>query len=961
MAFVPRGPLQPDGTHVALELERPFHRDEIYNLLFSANKAVRAHSCLDTTDCHMCTLFNAQLEACTGLDDSFIPPPLHKPHITVGSAAGPDGLRPELLRWSLGTGASSLPDRLRLCDILATAYSSSITTGIAPQLSTENMTVPLFKQPKVGHAADEADPLSYRFITIGNVLHKIFELAITARIHHWASKHMMNGPEQVGFVSGHSTEDHVFTLLESIKYEWRHNRPVHALFIDLRRAFDAVNHEALFAVLTHMGFPPKLMALIKDWFSRRTTSVRVNGTDSDPVAMAAGVGQGSVLSPLLFILFLESLNRTLLADPRLDGVSIAIPGHDTLRILDLFYADDIVILAPSAAQLSIALSVVADWCTAWQMEIGTGRSKTEAVAFVPPALRVADAPLPAALVHGSVTVHYSTSYKYLGLLITDNLDLSAHETNILSTMRSNFSRYVAGIDAVREGPGILTRQMFLTYVASSSSYLLGVLDASSDFIASADAITLKAALLILPGANHQTPHSALWSLSGLLPLYATILGQRARLHLQFTDPNRATSIAAQLHDLLVAENAPLSWSSTSAALFADSQMGFPLPDATLPRNEITRRYGQHAASLRWSSESAHTYGILGLRKPLPALSRSVDTIPHGGPVVTALAASANGYHLDVLGPRSRHLPGTILPGVGALLSQGSDSSLPRQYRVALLFLLEGRRGFFSDYAPASLRDSLPPVDLTAAPRLPPKCGLCRLPGHNRSSCPNPATNLRCNTCKLPGHDTLVCTNGPPLPNPHAAYDKAWGRLVNGSSRCPLCDIDEPLGPAHLLVRCTNAAIVSRRAVIIAELPVFVGNLVTRLSRARSWRPLITATPPSRPADPVNWPPSAAAASASAAAVASWSTGHGAYLLFHALTATPWSVSSLVDSPPALHDGVARTIAIEFDLSRVPVHRWRSLTNWWLRWAGSRAHALLLLWQSEVNALDALNAAPPAAP
>lgn len=744
------------------------------------------------------------------------------------------------------------------------------------------------------------------------------------------------------------------TLLNRYCYEWRHNRSVHALFIDLRRAFDAVNHEALFAVLTHMGFPPKLMALIRDWFSRRSTSVRVNGSDSDPVEMAAGVGQGSVLSPLLFILFLESLNRTLLADPRLDGVSIAIPGHNTLRILDLFYADDIVILAPSAAQLSIALSVVADWCTAWQMEIGTGRSKTEAVAFIPPALRVAGAPLPASLVHGPVTVNYSTSYKYLGLVITDDLDLSAHETNILSSMRSNFSRYVAGIDAVREGPGILTRQMFLTYVASSSSYLLGVLDASPDFIASADAITLKAALLILPGANHQTPHSALWSISGLLPLYATILGQRARLHLQFTGPSRASSIAAQLHELLVAENSPLSWTSTTAALFAATQLGYPLPDASLPLNEITRRYGQHAAALRWSTEAARQYALLGLRKPLPALSRSVDIIPHGGPAITSLAASANGYRVDALGSRSRHLPGTIIPGVGSLLSQGSDPFLPRQYRVALFFLLEGRRGFFSDYARASLHESLPPVDLTVPPRLPPKCGLCRLPGHNRSSCPNPTTNLRCQTCKLPGHDSPICSNGPPPPNPRAAYDEAWGRLVNGSSRCPLCDIDEPLGPAHLLVRCTNTAISIRRATIIYELPSFVGNLVTRLTRVRSWHHHNAATSSPPPADPVNWTPSAVAASASTAAVPSWSTGHGAYLLFHALTATPWSVSSLSDTPAALSAGVARTIADEFDLSRVPVHRWRSLTNWWLRWAGSRAHALLQLWQSEVNALDDRN-------
>jgi hypothetical protein len=156
------------------------------------------------------------------------------------------------------------------------------------------------------------------------------------------------------------------------------------------------------------------------------------------------------------------------------------------------------------------------------------------------------------------------------------------------------------------------------------------------------------------------------------------------------------------------------------------------------------------------------------------------------------------------------------------------------------------------------------------------------------------------------------------------------------------------------VRCTNTAISIRRAQIIYELPLFVGNLLTRLDRARSWHSVNPTGPLLPSADSNNWPPSAIAASDSVAAVPSWSSGHGAYLLFHALTATPWSVSSLSDSPLNATNGIARTIAIEFDNSRVPVHRWRSLTNWWLRWAGARAHALLLLWQSEVNELDERN-------
>lgn len=312
----------------------------------------------------------------------------------------------------------------------------------------------------------------------------------------------------------------------------------------------------------------------------------------------------------------------------------------------------------------------------------------------------------------------------------------------------------------------------------------------------------------------------------------------------------------------------------------------------------------------------------------------------------------NSFHVTAPAILSRPLPGSILPGIGSLLSQGSDPTLPRQFRVALLFALEGRRGFFSDYAPDSLEFCLPPIDTTPGQRLPPKCGLCRLPGHTRPRCPNPPSNAQCRTCRLAGHDAAICTNGPPPPNPSSNYYKAWGKLVNGSSTCPLCNINEPLGPAHLLVRCTNPAIVTRRNAIIAELPHFAGNLVSRLSHTQAWSPRSAGTSPPRPSIPANWPPAALAASRAVSSTTSWSSGHGAWLLFHALTATPWSVSSLADSPPSSWDGIARILACEFDNSRVPSHRWRGLTNWWLRWAGSRTHELFLLWQSEANALDA---------
>ena len=92
--------------------------------------------------------------------------------------------------------------------------------------------------------------------------------------------------------------------------------------------------------------------------------------------MAKGVPQGDPLSCLLFSLFIESLSRFLKSRPDLTGVS-AFGGQ--IRLLLLLYADDLVVLANSSAELQRALSYIREWSTAWRMPVSTGAGKTEAL------------------------------------------------------------------------------------------------------------------------------------------------------------------------------------------------------------------------------------------------------------------------------------------------------------------------------------------------------------------------------------------------------------------------------------------------------------------------------------------------------------------------------------------------------------------------------------------------------
>jgi len=916
--------------------------------------------------------------------------PIHKPHLSVGVAGGPDGLLPEYLRWTLTGRASSEEGRDALCSLLAIAFTKAIDTCTAPDVGTDNISTPIWKEPKPGQVADASNPEAYRFITVGSILYKIFELVLLARLSHWAIKANIIGSEneQVGFMPDLSAELHVFTLIESVKYEWRHNRSVYALFIDLKKAFDTVNHEALSAVLAHMGIPPKLVALLSNAASRRVTRIAVNGKLSDPIHMSSGVGQGSVLSPLLFILFIESLNRTFRADERLIGVTIGRPldkrprGVEAilpLNLRSLFYADDIAILANNPRELEIALDITAKWCEAWQMEIGVGRGKTEAVALLapPPKIRrttstvpppphitrsiarsrslpvktptvtplaTTPPPLLPPLVSGTITVKWSLSYRYLGFDVTPSLSTSEHERRCSEGLRLAYHRFVAGVESVRNGPSLMTGQIYKTYSLAAITYLAGIIDTSQAFLKTIDSFSLKAARLMLPGAGKKTLQSTLWAFSGLIPAHAIILSHRARLHLFLTAPSLKGTIAGRLYELLKVESATSSWATTTKNLFIKHN-GTPINVHPVPRNVSARHYAHTVAAKVWSeegSELAATH-ITPLDLSLPVAS----------PAAAVLKSLTDAFaNPRIANPRTAGKPGPygeLAPGSGGLLGTCTDPLLPRDYRSVLLMLTEGRRIFFSDFGPDSLQRSLPSsTPTTPTHPLPRLCSNCRLRGHTRGKCTLPTTNVKCKRCRLRGHLEQDCTNDIAPLNAKEVHNKAWARAVNGNSPCPLCDHPEPMGPAHLLIRCKHPRIVAYRSDIIRDIPFFLGNLVTRLDQARNWQPFQEHL---IPANQQSWKASAWTIFQAAQDMLSWNEGHGAWVLFRSLMALPWTSFSINETPPPDNLGLATQLAYEFDTTHLTGHRTRHVTNWWLRWAGKRSLGFCQLWKDEVDSAD----------
>ena len=229
--------------------------------------------------------------------------------------------------------------------------SSSSTTSSGDEASPADEF--LFAQ---GERPNPADPKSRRPIQCVGVIPKLFECILAARITHALLRRGFFGDSQGAFLPLHGAETHVWTLVEVLRMRRNLGLDSYLLFVDFRNAYNEVHLGGLTAILRHVGFPPDLVELLQEWGDSRTTSARVNGSDSLPFATNRGVPQGSALSPILFIIFMVGLANRLARTPGLRGVTVPSradnaagaqgPG-DVFRLLQLIYADDVAVTCDS--------------------------------------------------------------------------------------------------------------------------------------------------------------------------------------------------------------------------------------------------------------------------------------------------------------------------------------------------------------------------------------------------------------------------------------------------------------------------------------------------------------------------------------------------------------------------------------------------------------------------------------
>ena len=326
-------------------------------------------------------------------------------NLDVRKSTGTDDLGPRLLRMSSPIIAESLT---YICNL-------SIKTGSFPERWKEAKVKPLHK------GGPSNDPNNFRPISILPVLSKLFEKHVHDGLINFLESYKLLHDTQSGFRRNHSCETALIHMVEKWLKALDKGELVGVIFVDFRKAFDLVDHSILLKKLEIYKFSQVTLNWFKSYLSDRKQIVSFKNVDSDQETVKCGVPQGSILGPLLFLLFINDL-----------------PLH--LKVMTDLYADDSTLYEISRSKkeierkLQLAIKDLVKWCKQNGMIINTEKTKVMLVTTRQRRSRIDDN---LNLSLNDIQLLTVSNEKVLGVQVDNNLTWGEHIRKITKKMSTN--------------------------------------------------------------------------------------------------------------------------------------------------------------------------------------------------------------------------------------------------------------------------------------------------------------------------------------------------------------------------------------------------------------------------------------------------------------------------------------------------------------------------------------------
>ena len=261
----------------------------------------------------------------------------------------------------------------------------------------------------ISKAGESTNPCHYRPISLLSILSKLLEKHVASLLADQIQNNSFISDSQWGFLPGRSTT----SALLSVTNDWHKcldsGYEICSIFLDLQKAFDSVPHRNLLLVLEQLAVHPILIKWICSYLTSRVQRVVVNGAISREVHAISGVPQGSVVGPLLFLIYINSASG-LLFSPR---TYITLYADDILMYKEIRKADDF-------SQLQSDLDTLFEWAVSKCLTFNPKKCKFMVVT------RKRNSLQPPTLTLGLNAISHVYEYTYLGVTITADLSWSDH-------------------------------------------------------------------------------------------------------------------------------------------------------------------------------------------------------------------------------------------------------------------------------------------------------------------------------------------------------------------------------------------------------------------------------------------------------------------------------------------------------------------------------------------------------
>jgi len=303
-----------------------------------------------------------------------------------------------------------------LLPTLTTIINISLSTGVFPDQLKACSVSPLLKK----YNLDKEDLSNYRPISHLSFLSKLTERVVKNRLtEHLSSNNLLN-KFQSAYTKHHSTESTLLAVHDNIIKDMSQQKVTALCLLDLSAAFDTIDHSILLHRLsTWFGLNGKVISWLASYLSSRSFVVTINSTSSAPSPLGHGVPQGSVLGPLLFILYTTPIS-SLISDSSV--------GHH-------MYADDtqlfISFVASKFSANILHLQATVDLISQWMSSnfLSLNQSKTEFLLIGLPA-QLQKIPDPSLLMPSNAIITPTSSARNLGVIFDSTLSMSDHISSV---------------------------------------------------------------------------------------------------------------------------------------------------------------------------------------------------------------------------------------------------------------------------------------------------------------------------------------------------------------------------------------------------------------------------------------------------------------------------------------------------------------------------------------------------